>query len=364
MECNKKESRAYYTKLGGSYYRLMENDNKTMTIFDVPGTHSFMSVDTAMGTVESTVYINPLCKNELATNKEAYQKMLQELKDNKVTEIPYINNRFMLYVDYSAYDANGTEVIHNVVTKEVQGVNTFYPLGVSTESELLYKEILTIKDSMEFTVKTAYPMGIMKSCSKDTYKIQINDISVYQDYIHGSSYEDKHYSCCENCYAYGSYTISSMLDGMAKIYSTNDEGLLISAAEVPFTPRKVTIHFTIALDNLIVAYNDKEVIRIIMENMINEKYPESEHSCCHPHAPNEIYPKADGDFTPDENGRYDYYQIVSRQTEGSLVVVDDDFPCKEYDPNDMIHISMVIADIPNIKVGQCVKYYQVASYTK
>lgn len=76
-------------------------------------------------------------------------------------------------------------------------------------------------------------------------------------------------------------------------------------------------------------------------------------------APGEKYPTADGSTEVGNDGTYDYYGFVNSSAENALQVVSDDVTGADYDPVTMIHISLVVADLPSVSVGDYVKYYYV-----
>lgn len=363
-------TKAIYTKLDNKYYRVIQDCSNPTNVFRMPCTHSQMSLNAGIKQVNSTVWINPICIEDVKTNMETYNEMLNHLINESVTQIDNIHNRFVLYMDYSIYNEKGNEINHNVVTKEIEAIDMLYPLGVNMCSELIYKQIKAFNSEVSFVVKNSYPMGIMCDCSHSMYNMKINDIIIYQDLINSSSFTDKHYSCSENCYAYQSHTIASQFKNMKKIYSTYDDGIIIAAVEVPFIPRKVVINFHMAVDNTIVVYDEQEIKDIIAENIYNKyhpsipDFPEDDPSIDEPVIPEgEKYPESDGS-EEEVNGKYDYYERVSSDTEGALVVVEDELVGDYYDNTTMIHKSMVINDIPDIEINQYVKYFKVSVMSK
>lgn len=348
--------KAIYTKIGKRYYRVNQDCSNPTSIFKISGTHSQMSLTPSIKQVDSNIWINPISLDTIKTNMEEYNEMLDYLVDNKITEIPSIQNRYLLYMDYSIFNERGTEVNHNVVTKEIEAADVFYPLGVSMDSELIYKQVKSLNTELSFITKCCTPMGIMRDTSNDMYTLKINDIIIYQDLVYSSSYGDKHYSASENCYACGSRTINSQIQNMKKIFSTYDNGLIIAAVEVPYIPRKMVINLHMAIDNTIVAYDDSSITNILVENLYLKKYEEEMQGKI---PEGEKYPTSDGSTT-EVNGKYDYYSRVDSDSVGALLVVADDVTGSDYDTETMIHKSMVINDIPDIEVDEYVKYFNVS----
>lgn len=356
-------TKAIYTKVGDTYFKVIQDISNPSIIFRMPETHSTMETNPAIKQVQSNIWINPICVNTIQTNKEAYDEMVETLISKRVTQIDNIQNRFVVYIDYSVYNENGTEVNHNVVSKEVEPVDAMYPLGAGMDCELLYKQIKSLKADLSFSVKNPYPYGIMRNnCRGTMYTMKINDIALYQDLIYGSNFADKHYSACENCYAYGSHTIDSTLRGMKRIFSTYDMGMTIAAIEVSFVPRTIQLNIKMACDNTIVVYDDNEIKNIITENL-RWKYTNPQPPVIDPDddvPEGEKYPSSDGSREPNEEGKYDYYERVTKDSEGALLVVEDELTGELYDTCKMIHKSLVINDIPDIELGEYVRYFKVA----
>ena len=349
-------TKAIYTKIGKTYYRVNQDCSNPSSIFKISGTHSQMSLNPSIRQVDSNIWINPISLDNVKTNMEEYNEMLDYLTNNKITEIPNIQNRYLLYMDYSVFNERGTEVNHNVVTKEIEAADVFYPLGVNMDSELIYKQVKALNTELSFVTKSCTPMGIMRDTSTDMYTLKINDIIIYQDLVHSSSYCDKHYSARENCYACGSRTINSQIQNMKKIYSTYDSGLIIAAVEVPYIPRKMVINLHMAIDNTIVVYDNSSITDILVENLYLKRYEEEMQGRI---PDGEKYPTADGSTT-EVNGKYDYYARAEADSVGALLVVSDDITGEDYDTETMIHKSMIINDIPDIEVDEYVKYFRVS----
>lgn len=348
-------TKAIYTKIGKKYYRVNQSCSNPTSIFKLSGTHSQMALIPSVHQVDSSIWINPISMNTIRTNMEEYNEMVEYLTENRITDVPTIGNKYLLFMDYSIYNEKGTEVNHNVVTKEIEASDVFYPLGVNQQSELIYKQIKSFNSELSFISKNCHPMGIMRDTSGDMYTMKINDIVLFQDMLHDSNCGDKHYSCQENCYACGSATIKSQIENMKKIFSTYDNGLIIAAVEVPYIPRKIVVNLRMAIDNTIVVYDDSVIKQILIENIYLNKQDEDNANI----PDGEIYPPSDGSTT-EVNGKYDYYAKVASDTVGALIVVDDDVVGDDYDTSTMIHKSMVINDIPNIEINEYVKYFNVS----
>ena len=353
--------KAIYTKVDGKYYKVNQSTTTPSKIYNMPETHSIMNSDTAIQQVNSKIWINTFSKNTMQTNKEAYDEMIQYFVKNRTTQIDYINDRFLIYVDYTILDMDGKEVTHSVVQQEITGEDALAILGVNGVCECIYKQVKEFTTEFEFTVKNQYPIGIMYNNNR-SYKLIINDLAIYQDL------NETHRSCDTNPYQYQSHTIAAMLEGLKKIYSSYDQGLVFSAIDVPFVPRKIVLTINLAIDSLIVVYDNNVVNTLLIDNAAanysdecNCNKDDEDEPAVVPNG-TEIYPEADGSLIMD-NGEYDKYERTTEDNADKLLVVSDDVVGNDYNPTKMIHISMVTNDIPDIAVGEYVRYVKVIAIT-
>lgn len=252
-------NKAIYTFINGQYYKVIQDTNHPTDVVRPHRTHSQMNSDAACKVVSSDIWVNTLENDTVMSNRELYDVMVKYLTDNKVTYIHPIQDHYVMYCDYSVFNHEGKQINHNAFTKVIHPKDAIYNLGVDRLSELVYKQVKVFESDITLHVKNDYPMGIMRNASNTRYILQINDISIYQDLEHTES--DIH-----NSTDIDSYPIPTVLETMVKLYSTHDNGISIAAVEVPFTPRKINLNLNIILDNLIVAYDDHAVDKILIDN--------------------------------------------------------------------------------------------------
>ncbi len=255
--------KAIYTHIQDKYYRVNQETINPTNIVRMPRTHAQMSTDEDAKVVSSSIWINTLDGRDVCSNKELYDEMIQYLLDKQVKEIKTIQNHFVMFCDYTVFNERGEEVNHNTFTQKIDPVDHIYNLGVNQESELVYKQVKVFNSDIALVVKNEYPMGIMKNSCKVRYSLHINDISIYQDLNYSDS--DVHKSTGKN-----SYPISSVLNTMVKVYSTFDNGIAIAAVEIPFIPRKIVLDLNFILDDLIVVYDNKNVMDVLRANALTE----------------------------------------------------------------------------------------------
>lgn len=345
-------SKATYEYINETYYKLSENSPRILKkVFGDFETKSIMTVNANESKVISSICLNGISTCNAKTNKELYEEFVDYLKKNVVTQIDNLYTRYMVYIDYSVYDDRGQEIKHSVASKEIVPEDGIYPLGVNKENELVYRQVKLFSPTLDLETQMRIPYGIMQTGRLRTcYTMQINDVSIFQDKIERFN---THYSSQENCYAYGSHTIKSSLEQMILIYSTSDNGIIFEAMNIEFVPRIISVTIKLLLDNLLVAYDDTEINKILLENL--DVDPSTPGGSIIPEG--DVKPIA-GSREPDEFGFSDYYEKCRESTPKAYRVVEDILSKDDYDPYTMIRKYMVIADIPDIEIGDYVRYYR------
>lgn len=255
-------TKAIYTKINDSYYKVNQSTMNPSIVVRMPKTHSQMTLGTAERQVNSTIWINTIDPETVRSNRELYTEMINYLRAEKIEEVGTIQNRFIMFCDYSVIDDNGKVINHNIVTRALKAREAMYPLGVSKTGELVYKQVKLLEADINCVVRQEYPYGIMRNVSAKNYRFHLNDVAVYQDFVYSS--EDEHNSTDVQ----GEATISEILKNMACVYSSHDAGMTVSAVDVPFIPRNISLNFHIMLDTSIVVYDDQAITDVLTENVI------------------------------------------------------------------------------------------------
>ena len=144
-------TKAIYTKVDDTYYRVNQETINPATVIRMPRTHSQMNTDEGSKAVNTSIWINSLDSDHITSNKEDYDAMVRHLVDNKVLDIPTIENNYVLYCDYSVFDENGNEINHNAFKKPIKPKDAIYILGVNQISELVYKQVKVFKSDSSYT---------------------------------------------------------------------------------------------------------------------------------------------------------------------------------------------------------------------
>lgn len=328
--------------------------------FQAPGVSTTASVDAYQHTATEHIYINTFKKPGTKSNKEMYKELVNYLKTNKITEIPDIQNFFYLYIDYAIYQDN-KEVSHNAVIRPIEPVDKMIPLGVATNNECVFRRCKTFNPTVELKVTNTLPFGITQR-SQNKFRIKVHNIAIFED----TMIPHVNYKSWNDCpVAIGSASINNSLSSSIMIYSTENAGFDIQPFNVNFTPNTVFFALDIVLADYVVVYDKRYIDDILIEN-INEKY---NHPDSDPVVPDDdptdpeseiqdddIIPDADGDYDPDDNGYFDFYERCTEYNPNKLLVVEDLIRDGDYDVHTMVRKGKVIRDIPDIQIGEYVLY--------
>jgi hypothetical protein len=275
---NMTTKRAIYTKIDKKYYQINQPVSIPKVVRpDVVVPHSQMEI--RGNHVTATIWIDNINRLIEYSNGELYSDMVDHLRNELVTEMPLIQNKYVLYVDYSIYNENNVEVKHGITTNEMNAMDTMYPLDVASpehDCELKYKLVKCFDGSLDFaTVKTEYPFGIIRDTSKSKFVLVVNSLKILQDTIYKKDGGVCPHSTRETSYPYGTHTIESSLKEMKVISDTEYQLIPI---EVQFIPESITLNFHIMLDNYIVAADQNVINNIIVENIATIRKKEEEES--------------------------------------------------------------------------------------
>ena len=362
--------KAIYTFLNNNIYRIDQDTSEPKVLAPAPSSeHSSINADTVLKKVTASVFLNTMETVNIKSNKELYNAMKNTIKEKQITSIETIYDRYMMLTDYQLFDSS-CEICHNVVTKPVSAKDAALLLGVALNNELVYRRVKMFDPIIEFATANQLPLGIMKSADTN-YKFKINDISIYQDKFPSSVCNCNNSVYCTPYSVNAASTVTDVLSDYIKIYSTAAAGLDISEIDINFIPKTIDLKINLTMANLIVAYDDSDIITLIQE-VIAEKYnpkPDPEPPIVGPDDEGSLFPvdrehkPSDGDYAPDKDGWYDFYERCLSTNPGALLVVEDLIPDSVYRPKTMIRKHLLLKDIPDIQVGEYVRYMRAHDET-
>lgn len=330
--------KAIYTFIGDKVYQI-EQEVKA-PIRDVKlllSDNITQDSDVCQKVSKATLNFTDFDFNNIKSNKENCDEMVKYLKENTVTEIDKLYDRYTVSIDYTMYNED-KEIEHSVIIKPIKSNDFIYPLGINDENECVYRRIKRLHVDIDWVVTNKLPFGIM--CTKSSVSvIKINDVSIYQDKKPNEDVEN-HNSIYSQKYRCGSCTINTMLENKALVYSTNLSGVSIQPITNSFNPRILDLSVNIDISNLIVVYNEDTINSILTDNIKIEEEKDK--------------PTIDEEPDIQDTEKTCVYEISDNTNSLALKVVEDLYPEENFDEKTMVHKSDVIEDIPTIEVGDYV----------
>ena len=368
--------KAIYAKIADQYVQVDQSVSVPTELVRMPSTHCALRENVNDRSFTASIWLAGL-ETKLQTNRGVYTEMVEDLRKNLITEIPKISNQFVIYVDYTIYNEKSQEINHSCTTKRIEGIDAMMALGVAFNNECVYRRVKAFDPKITFSVTNHVPFGIMGSSYGKEYTMKINDICILQSIDpYGAECFNAHNSIEGNSYSYMSHTIGTLLKDNIPVYSTAAEKIDLGEFKVNFYPRKIVLDIHAVLANLIVAYDDQNIKDILMENL-EIKYdpdkpvdpdPGDPDGGTEPDdpvfPPDETHEDADGNYEADANGFYTYYERCLESNPDSLLVVEDIIPSNVYDPSKMIRKRKVLKDIPDVEVGEYIRFTTGFDITK
>lgn len=359
--------KAIYTKINNKVYKINQVvDNPQSIVSFTPGVSSNLSVDNYNKQVTQNININTLKKPGTQSNAQMYNDLVEFLNEREITEINTLQNLFKVYIEYSMYQ-DGVEVERASVIKPVRVKDKAIILGTGTNNECVYRHVKYLNPTVDFKLRSVVPHGVMRT-PVSNYILKIHNVSILQSTI---EYYEIHNSTYDVAYGVDSKTMAANLDGWIVKYSTANAGFELQEVQMNFIPHNISVYLDIILTDYVVAYDENNINKIITEN-IEKKYANNNEDDDPPSTPDDspsgtdiiipdeddTHEEADGDYDPDENGYFSWYERCKSTTPDALLVVEDLIPDSTYDSSNMIKKSMVIKDINDIEVGDYVVYRQ------
>lgn len=363
-------TKATYALVNNKIYRVLQTVTPCKLSTLPAGCTAALSIDSVNKEVTEIVKINTLNKHSVKSNAQLYKDLVTKLTDEKITEITDVQNYFKIYIDYTVYE-DGHEEDHSAVIQYAEPNDNVVLLGLTRESELVYRHVKQFSYDIEFAVQNDLPYGIMRTHDHN-YTIKINSIVLFEDLHAGSDYHKSQYN---HCYKVPSASIETAVEDMVVIYNS-EKNIDIAPIELSYIPRKVCIKLELLIANYVDAYSKADIDSILLNNIKN-KYDDSKKDDDDkkdddgkkdddtPETPaDDTHPKADDKYTPDDNGWFDFYEKCTKTTPHALRVVEDIIPDDLFNKETMVKKSTVIEDIQDVAVGDYVVYRESFVFTE
>ena len=155
--------KSIYTILNSKIYRINQKTAvPEVTTFREPGVSTTSKEDPFNKDATLNIFINTLQCPGTKSNKELYHEMINLMREKRITEIPFIQNHFKIYVEYTIFE-DRKEIDHQALMKPIDPIDKAYILGVATNNECVYRRVKTFNPKLEFTTKNSLPHGIMET---------------------------------------------------------------------------------------------------------------------------------------------------------------------------------------------------------
>lgn len=345
--------KAIYTLINDKYFKINQGTRlPTKLLTNLPEQLSLKENPASIclgrqcqGSITANLSFTDFTKTATKTNKDLYSDLFNTITTEQISQIDELRNSYMVSIDFSVYDENGSEKEHSVIIKPLEVADYIYPLGVTEDNECVYRRIKKVNINPDILIDNTVTFGIQNRSNNISSTIDINDISIYQARSFNNNEDentDVHNSMYCQKYDYNSCTISTALENCILVYSTKKEGKILNPINVTTRPVKVTLNVEVYLASMIVIYEEDVIKNIIIEN-IKKKYHDDNPST---------------DDEPDDNDCdccKTYYVICKSNDDDALEVVEDLYPDDIFNQYTMIKKSDIIKYIPEIEIGQYVK---------
>lgn len=285
------------------------------------------------------------------SNRIRYEDYLSFLKDKLVTNLTLMNNTYKVFVDIVIYDESKKVIEEGIKIHEITASDLVKLYDVDSSSELKYvfnkKFHCVIPCNVaNSNVKT---FGINARQKVPKY-VRIRNISIrgeYKDPDNTNGIMKLNQTLIDTTISRISPTISDVKDKMIEVYNSAGTNLAVIDIGTGY-PRSINIEINVTVDGFMVPFDEIEINKILVEN---EETLNPDPS-----------PDPGPDSGPDPGGDDDegslffaqYERCSKTDAQARVVVADADYK----DDGTCYKLSEVQKDIPDIKVGEYVKYVE------
>lgn len=304
----------------------------------------------------TTITVNLLDNKTGMTNQEYYEEFLNTLIEKKVTDLTYVKNNFKIFVDTVIYDAKRQVIDEGIKIHNIDAKNVARLLAVDRNSDCQYIPQKKFSLHIPYTFPV-YRTGITSERKSPRY-IRIRNISIFAEINQSNSNGIKklNQTLLDQTISPVSPTIQAAKEDMVEIYNSCNVNL--GVIDLITSPRTIDLNIEIALEGFVYAYDEVDIQKILTDN-------KNQGGTVNPDPPGPDDPDQpvdpDNPDCPcgcDENNYFAQFERCSKDDVHAGIVVND----TEY--NSGTHqglcyaYSQVVKDIPDIKVGEYVKYVE------
>lgn len=305
----------------------------------------------------TTITVNLLDNKTGMTNQEYYEEFLNTLIEKKVTDLTYVKNNFKIFVDTVIYDAKRQVIDEGIKIHNIDAKNVARLLAVDRNSDCKYIPQKKFSLHIPYTFPV-YRTGITSERKSPRY-IRIRNISIFAEINQSNSNGIKklNQTLLDQTISPVSPTIQAAKEDMVEIYNSCNVNL--GVIDLITSPRTIDLNIEIALEGFVYAYDEVDIQKILTDNK-NQGGTVNPDPDPGPDDPDQPVDPDNPDCPCgcDENNYFAQFERCSKDDVHAGIVVND----TEY--NSGTHqglcyaYSQVVKDIPDIKVGEYVKYVE------
>lgn len=305
----------------------------------------------------TTITVNLLDNKTGMTNQEYYEEFLNTLIEKKVTDLTYVKNNFKIFVDTVIYDAKRQVIDEGIKIHNIDAKNVARLLAVDRNSDCQYIPQKKFSLHIPYTFPV-YRTGITSERKSPRY-IRIRNISIFAEINQSNSNGIKklNQTLLDQTISPVSPTIQAAKEDMVEIYNSCNVNL--GVIDLITSPRTIDLNIEIALEGFVYAYDEVDIQKILTDNK-NQGGTVNPDPDPGPDDPDQPVDPDNPDCPCgcDENNYFAQFERCSKDDVHAGIVVND----TEY--NSGTHqglcyaYSQVVKDIPDIKVGEYVKYVE------
>ena len=305
----------------------------------------------------TTITVNLLDNKTGMTNQEYYEEFLNTLIEKKVTDLTYVKNNFKIFVDTVIYDAKRQVIDEGIKIHNIDAKNVARLLAVDRNSDCQYIPQKKFSLHIPYTFPV-YRTGITSERKSPRY-IRIRNISIFAEINQSNSNGIKklNQTLLDQTISPVSPTIQAAKEDMVEIYNSCNVNL--GVIDLITSPRTIDLNIEIALEGFVYAYDEVDIQKILTDNK-NQGGTVNPDPDPDPDDPDKPVDPDNPDCPCgcDENNYFAQFERCSKDDVHAGIVVND----TEY--NSGTHqglcyaYSQVVKDIPDIKVGEYVKYVE------
>lgn len=306
----------------------------------------------------TTITVNMLENKTGMTNQEYYEEFLNTLITNKVTELVLLKNNFKIFIDTVIYDTKRQVIDEGIKIHNLDSKNVARLLAVDRNSDCQYVPQKRFSIHVPYTFPV-YRTGITSERKAPRY-IHIRNISIFAEVNRSNSNGIKklNQTLLDQTISPVSPTIAAAKEDMVEIY--NSSNVNFGVIDLVNPPRTIDLNIEISLEGFVYAYDEVDIQKILTDNKNNQggSTTDPENPDPGPDDPDQPVDPDNPDCPCgcDDNNYFAQFERCDKDdVHAGVVVADTDYKTGE---ELQYPYSKVVKDIPDIKVGEYVKYVE------